>query len=708
MLLRLILKGLLRPLFRIVFRVRVHGNANVKAERLLIVANHESFLDELLLGLFLPQKPVVVVYTTATCNRLFRFFALGLVDYEAIDPNNPMELKGVIRLIESGRPVLIFPEGRVTTTGNLMKTYDGPGFIAAKSGATILPVRIEGAARSRFSLLGRHAPRTWLPRIRLFVLPATRITPPAAAHGEQHYLAGQAMHRVMTDLMFAGRPEQTLPEALVEAARRRGRNWRLLGDVEHSDYSYNDILRSAWVLGRKLAQRSREHEAIGLLLPNVGAPLALIFGLAAWRRVPALLPYNACASSLQGACEAAGIRTVISSREFVAQFKLQDSIAALQGLEILWLEDLRDSINAADRLWWLAWARFALLRACPRSQAEDPALVMFTAGSAEKPKGVLLSHRALLANVSQMRAVLDISSNDVVLNALPLHHSFGLTAGALIPLLSGAKVFLYPSPQHHRVVPELAYNTSATILCGNNSFLANYGRHAHPYDFSRLRCVIAGGEKITAAVRELWFEKFGARIFEGYGATEAACAIALNNPMASRWGSVGPLLPGILHRLQPLAGLPENAGVLHVAGPNLMSGYLRRSAPGQLAAPESCFGAGWLDTGDAVAFDKDGFLHLLGRAKQLVDSPTGQVSLGLIEVIAHQASPAHDHAAIVNAAGEIVLLTTASLDPQALASAASALGWPAHPLPAHIEQRPALPMLAARKPDYAALGGANS
>ncbi|PAS91369.1 MAG: bifunctional 2-acylglycerophosphoethanolamine acyltransferase/acyl-ACP synthetase [Candidatus Dactylopiibacterium carminicum] len=645
-----------------------------------------------------------MIYTTATCHRLFRLFSRRLVDYLAIDPNNPMEMKGVIRLIESGRPVLIFPEGRVTTTGNLMKTYDGPGFIAAKSGATILPVRIDGAARSRFSLLGSQAPRTWLPRIRLFVLPPTRITPPSAPHGEQHYLAGQAMRRVMTDLMFAGRREQTLPEALVEAARRRGRGWRLLGDVEHTDYSYNDILRSAWVLGRKIAQRTAPDETIGLLLPNVGAPLALLFGLSAWRRIPALLPYTAGNTSLRAACTAAGIRRVISSREFIARFKLEGSLRALDGLEVLWLEDLRDAISLGDRVWWLLRARFSPLCACPRSHADDPALVMFTAGSEENPKGVLLSHRALLANVAQIRAVLDISSNDVVLNALPLHHSFGLTAGALIPLLSGAKLFLYPSPQHHRVVPELAYNSSATILCGNNSFLANYGRHAHPYDFSRLRCVIAGGEKVTPEVRELWFEKFGARIFEGYGATEAACAIALNNPMASRWGSAGPLLPGIQHRLQPLLGLPANAGVLHVAGPNMLSGYLRTTHPGVPAAPQSCFGPGWLDTGDVVSFDDDGFLHVLGRAKRLLTHAEASVSLGLIELIATAAAPDADHAALETPPGEILLLTTApALDTEALHTAAARLGWPEHALPARIEHRASLPMLAPGKPDYAAL-----
>ncbi|MDO6387293.1 MULTISPECIES: AMP-binding protein [unclassified Uliginosibacterium] len=707
--LRLILKGLLRPLFRLVFRVQVHGEADIRAERLLIVANHESFLDELLLGLFLPQRPVVVVYSSASCSRVLRFFARGLVDYLTIDPNNPMELKTVIRLIETGRPVLIFPEGRITTTGNLMKTYDGPGFIAAKSGATLLPVRIEGAARSYFSLLQGHYSRSLFPKIRLFVQEPTLIETAKAAHGEQHYLAGQAMHRVMTDLMFAGRAEQTLLAALLEAARIQGRNWRLLGDVEHVDYSYSDILRTALVLGRKLAARSAENERFGVLLPNVAALLALVFGLGAFRRPPAMLNYTAGVDGMQAACSAACIRQIITSRKFIEQFKLGDKLARLQGVEFIYLEDLRREVSLADRLWWLCFARHRPLAAVPASRPEDPAVVMFTSGSEGKCKGVVLSHRAILANVSQLRSVLDFSVNDVIVNALPLFHSFGLTCGGMIPLLCGAKVFLYPSPLHYRVIPELAYNASCTILFGTNTFLANYAKHAHPFDFYRLRYVVAGAEKITDSVRQAWFEKFGTRIFEGYGATECAPVLSVNTQMAYRSGSVGKFLPSIEYRIQPLPGVESKdgqpSGQLHVRGPNLMSGYLRHDAPGILQPPHSEIGPGWYDTGDIVEIDAEGFVHVLGRVKRFAKVAGEMVSLGAVELLAGEAAPEGQHAAIAlsdDERGETILLytTATGLARETLLATARSKGSPELAVPRRIVYLDALPLLGSGKVDY--------
>ncbi|GAB2892576.1 bifunctional acyl-ACP--phospholipid O-acyltransferase/long-chain-fatty-acid--ACP ligase [Uliginosibacterium flavum] len=710
--LRWILKGLLRPFFRIVFRVRVHGNARVKAERLLIVANHESFLDELLLGLFLPQKPVFVVYSTATHSRLFRFMALGLIDYLAIDPNNPMELKSVIRLVESGRPVLIFPEGRITTTGNLMKTYDGPGFIAAKTGATILPVRIDGAARSYFSLLQGNFPHYLFPRIRLFVQEPTRIETPAAKHDEQHYLAGQAMHRVMTDMMFAGRAEQTLFQALLQAARIQGRRWRVVGDVEHVDGSYAEIISRSMLLGRELARRSTDGERIGILLPNVATLLALIFGLTAQRRVPAMLNYTAGADALQSACTAACVRSIVTSHKFIEQFKLDDKLAALQGIEFLYLEDLRANARLSDKLWWLLWARFNPLANCPPASPEDAALVMFTSGSEGKCKGVVLSHRAILSNVSQMRSVLDFSVNDVILNALPLFHSFGLTCGGLIPLLCGAKVFLYPSPLHYRVIPELAYNASCTILFGTNTFLANYAKHAHPFDFHRLRYVVAGAEKITEPVRQLWFEKFGVRIFEGYGATECAPVLSVNTQMAYRSGSVGQFLPSVQTRIVPMPGVESKdgntCGQLHVSGPNLMSGYLRFEAPGILQPAESDIGPGWYDTGDIVEVDADGFVHVIGRVKRFAKVAGEMVSLGVVELIAAKAAPEFQHAATARpdeTRGESILLFTTQPDlaRSALVEIAQAGGFPELAVPRKIVHVEALPLLGTGKIDYVTL-----
>ncbi|WP_298622410.1 1-acyl-sn-glycerol-3-phosphate acyltransferase [uncultured Zoogloea sp.] len=176
---RNLVKSVLRRVAGLLFRVRVAGALPDVRSRLLVVANHESFLDGLLLGLFLPLDPVFVVHTGVVRNPLFRLM-LSLVDYLAVDPTSPMAMKKVIRLIDEGRPVVIFPEGRITTTGSLMKTYDGPAFVAAKTGATILPVRIDGAARSYFSRLAAHVPKRLFPQISLFLRPTTTIPMPVA------------------------------------------------------------------------------------------------------------------------------------------------------------------------------------------------------------------------------------------------------------------------------------------------------------------------------------------------------------------------------------------------------------------------------------------------------------------------------------------------------------------------------------------------
>ena len=708
---RTLIKSLLRGVARVLFRVRIEGRMPAPTGRLLVIANHESFLDGLLLGLFLPLNPVFVVHTTVVKNFWFRL-VLMLVDHLAVDPTSPMAMKRVVRLIESGRPVVIFPEGRITTTGSLMKTYDGPAFVAARTGATLLPVRIDGAARTYFSRLGGRYPRHLLPQISLFIQPTTHIAMPAAPTArERRRKAGEAMRRVMQEMIFATRPQQTLFEALLDAAAIHGTQRRLVEDLKQQEYSYGELLRMALGLGRLVSRHTQPGENVGVMLPNLAPTLALVFGLSAQRRVPAMLNYTAGVDGLQAACTAAQIRTVLTSRAFVEQAKLAGKLAALEGVELLYLEDLRAAMTLADKLWLVLWAARFPRAATHIGHAEDPAVILFTSGSEGKPKGVVLSHRALLANIAQIRAVVDFSVDDKVLNALPLFHSFGLTAGGLLPVLCGANVFLYPSPLHYRVIPELAYDRGCTVLFGTSTFLGNYAKHAHPYDFHRLRYVIAGAEKLAEPVRELWFDKFGIRIFEGYGATETAPVIAVNTPMAFRRGTVGQVLPGLHARLEAVPGIDDkggHCGMLHVSGPNLMSGYLKVDQPGVLQAPVSGMGEGWYETGDVVEIDDDGFVRIVGRVKRFAKIAGEMVSLEVVEKIAAAASPAGQHAASSRAdaaKGEaLVLFTTdGALSRDALLAAAQSAGAPELAVPRIIVRLDALPLLGTGKIDHVTL-----
>jgi acyl-[acyl-carrier-protein]-phospholipid O-acyltransferase / long-chain-fatty-acid--[acyl-carrier-protein] ligase len=705
------LRTLFRPLLalvcRLLFRIDPPAALPGRHDKLLVVANHESFLDGLLLGLFLPIDPVFVVHTGVARNPFFRLL-LSMVDYLAVDPTSPMAMKKVIRLLDSGRPVVIFPEGRITTTGSLMKVYDGPAFVAAKTGATVLPVRLDGASRSYFSRVSGRYPKSLFPRIKITVLPATHIDMPQAASAkERRRRAGEAMRRLMQEMIFASRPQQTLFGALCDAAGIHGRKHRLIEDVKQIEYTYGDLLKMALALGRVVSRITRDDERVGVLLPNLAPTLGLIFGLNAHGRVPAMLNYTAGVDGMQAACTAAQLRVIVTSRAFVEQARLGDKLAALSGVELHYLEDLRDRITAFDKLWLVLWALRAPRLAARATSPEAPAVVLFTSGSEGKPKGVVLSHRALLANIAQIRAVIDFSVDDKILNALPLFHSFGLSAGGLLPVLTGASVFLYPSPLHYRVIPELAYDRNCTVLLGTSTFLGNYAKFAHPYDFHRLRYVIAGAEKLSEPVRATWFEKFGVRIFEGYGATETAPVLAVNTPMAYRTGTVGQLLPGLHAKLMPVPGI-ERGGVLHVTGPNVMSGYLRWDKPGVLEAPQSDAGEGWYDTGDVVDIDDDGFVRIVGRMKRFAKVAGEMISLEVVEKVAALASPAAQHATSTQAdpaRGEtIVLFTTdGALTRDRLQAAAREQGAPEIAVPRKIVRVDALPLLGTGKTDYVSL-----
>ena len=510
----------------------------------------------------------------------------------------------------------------------------------------------------------------------------------------------------MQRMLFDVRPRQTLFEAFVAAIELHGRSRLIIEDARQQPESYGALLKTTLAIARLAGRVSEEGETVGVMLPNLATTVALVLGLTGARRVAAMLNYSAGPDAMNAACVAAGVKTVLTSRRFVQVARLEASVKALLGVRLVYLEDLRETLGLADKL----WVARALLRPRAAMRAQDAssiAVVLFTSGSEARSKGVAISHDAMLANMAQMRAVIDFGPGDKYLNALPMYHTYGLTACTLMPLLTGTSLFLYTTPLHYRLIPEFAYTRDCTYIFGTSTFLGHYARQAHPYDFHSARVVVSGGEKLNPEVAQLWLDKFGLRIMEGYGATECGPAMALNTPLNYRRETVGRFLPGVQWRLVAVPGISRGSA-LHVRSPTLMAGYYFHEQPGVLHPPRSEVGAGWYNTGDVVEIDDEGYVTIVGRVKRFAKIAGEMVSLELVERIAYAASPEHKHAATVeqvSGSGESTVLftTDARLDRIALVKAARQIGAQDLAVARRIVKVASLPLLGSGKTDYVTL-----
>ncbi|MGR9052533.1 MAG: AMP-binding protein [Gammaproteobacteria bacterium] len=701
------LKKILKWLLTLIFKVEIEGleNYDKAGKRVLIISNHTSFLDPLLLGTFLPDDITFAINTQVSERWWLKPF-LGLSRVFPMDPTHPISLKELINHLKNDTKTVIFPEGRITVTGSLMKIYDGPGMVADKSDAMILPIRIDGAEYTYFSRLRNIVRLRLFPKITIRILPPTHISAPSQLRGKtRRKFSGHVLADIMTDMMFAtSHYRQTIFSSLLEARKIHGGHHTVAEDLERKPLSYDALITRSICIGDALKTTTDVNENVGVFLPNSTKTLCVVLGLQLYGRVPAMLNFSTGSAGMLSACNTARINTVLTSRRFIEHGRLDEEARQLaEKINLVYLEDLAGQIGIAAKLIGLIKCKTANYWYKHEQYSPDsPAVVLFTSGSEGAPKGVVLSHANILANLKQVQARISFNTQDTILNFLPMFHSFGFTVATMLPIMNGMTTFFYPSPLHYAVIPEMAYEINATILFGTNTFLAAYAKKAHAYDFYSIRYVIAGAEKLHESTRQMWADKFGIRIFEGYGATETAPVTAVNTPMDYKAGTVGRFMPDMDYRLEPIAGI-EDAGQLHVNGPNIMLGYLLPDNPGILVPPKSTYGEGWYDTGDIVHVDEDGFISIRGRSKRFAKVGGEMVSLTAIEQLAAKTWPDAQHAAVSlpdpKKGEQIILLTTqknASLhELEATAEGVAKIG-----LPRKLFIVDAVPVMGTGKTDY--------
>ncbi len=623
--LRILFKAYLKG----VHRIKIEGADRVPTsfDKLVIVANHASYIDGVILWAYLRLPMRIVVDRTVAANRWLRPF-LKDDQFVAIDFMSPYAIKDVVRMVDEGRPLLVFPEGRRTSTGHFMKIYDGTGFVAFRTGAHILPIYIKNTYNTFFAK--KHKGRRVFAPITVTI---GELRPPMhLGHLPNRKRKGAATRAIYSMLAEVYLEAHNKPSTLGREFIRiclQDRRKEIFNDSTGRRLSRGKALAGAFALGRRFSRIAQGN--IAIMLPNLSVTAVIFMALQLYRKVPVLLNYSSGPRGLGLSMDLADIGTVITSRQFLERLKLTDAVFGTR--KTIFLEDLKDEVGLGDKLFALFRAFFpGGFRAMRAGEEKETAAILFTSGSEGLPKGVCLSHENIITNVYQGLSRIGVTPEDSFLNVLPMFHSFGLTGGTIIPIFAGARVFFHVSPLHYRIVPELAYDNECTILLATNTFLNGYSRRANPYDFHSLRHIFCGGEPLTDAVFERYVRTFGIRVLSGYGATECGPLLSIESALQHEYGTVGALLPGIEHRIVPVEGIDGKggtAGRLLVRGKNVMKGYLNDEAAARSTAEDR----GWYDTGDIVEITEEGSLKIVGRLRRFAKVSGEMISLSSVEEV---------------------------------------------------------------------------
>lgn len=702
------IKPLLARFCKWFFKIEIQGleHFQTSGKRLIIIANHVSFLDSVLLALLLPGE-----YTFAINTDIAKLYIVNLVrqfaDTHEIDPTNPIRIKTLAKAILSGKRCIIFPEGRLTSTGGIMKVYEGTAALAQLSNADIIHIHLGGLRHSIFSRLKGIYKLKVRTKVNITIFPPFKLyNNPDLSSRENREQQVNQIYNKMTYGQYVGEPRLPLYQSLLDTAKNHGYQHHIAEDFSRTKLNYRSMILKTQILGHTLHGKTPGESNIGVLLPNTLACILTIFGLYAYRKVPTMLNYTGGSKNIGNSCITAQLKTVITSRQFISKAELSEELNSIKQHvdQVIFLEDLLKHVRLSDKIRGL-WRTLNITSFYKKNQQlippiDSPAVILFTSGSEGAPKGVVLSHRNIVSNIKQSSAVMDLNPKDKIFNALPMFHAFGFNLGTITPVLSGIPIFLYPNPKHFSTVVELIYDTQATLLIGTNTFLAAYLKFSKSYDFSCLRAVFAGGEKLQDETRLAWLEQRGIQLLEGYGSTECGPVISCNTIMHNQANTVGKILPGIEVRYNPFPDL-EIGGELCVRGENIMLGYLLIDNPGNIIPLPN----GWYDTGDIVTYDEQGFISIVDRIKRFAKISGEMISLSAIENEISICWPEFHHGVISipdPKRGEKLILITEKpdADRRELAKKLKAQGVSPLAVPNQIEVIHKIPLLSTGKVNY--------
>jgi acyl-[acyl-carrier-protein]-phospholipid O-acyltransferase/long-chain-fatty-acid--[acyl-carrier-protein] ligase len=605
---------------RLFYRVRPSGLENIPVEGgALIVPNHVTFVDSLIISATTQRRVRFVmfrgIYEKSILKPLFKL--MRVIPISGADKPRQMveSIRAAQQCLKDGYLVCIFAEGALTINGNMHAFRPGFEKIVKGTGCPVIPAYLGNAWGSIFS---RYHGKI------LGGLPSHIPYPIDVVYGKQMdqeasaYEIRRAVMELSCDYWNSKHCKgRNLGRLFARNARR---NWfrKAFADTTGKDLSFGKTLIGSLVLREKLKALA-EGRMVGVLLPSsVGGALTNL-ALTLDGRVPVNLNFTASREAIESAVRQCEMKSVVSSRAFVAKMS---GMYVPEG--VIYLEDIMKDVSSADRIKALLKAIFVpagILSAGGRVGSEDLATIIFSSGSTGEPKGVMLTHHNIISNIEAFQAVVRFTKDDGMCAILPLFHSFGFTTTLWCPALKGFRVHYHANPIDGGKIAEIVREHALTVLLSTPSFLLAYMRRAKREDFESLRLVVAGAEKLKKKIADRFEERFGIRPLEGYGATELSPVVSINLPEVRRGdvvqaggkeGSVGHPLPGLATKVvDPDTGelLGENeAGLLLVKGPNVMQGYL-----GSTEKTDEVLKDGWYVTGDIVMVDQDGFIFIRDR-----------------------------------------------------------------------------------------------